>query len=150
MSDWRSDLVEILTSDHHKIEDLFSQLEAPISPQRKAELVTQVINELLRHSSAEEQWLYPSIRATRAVRMSAAGSGLAEHIEIKQTIRHLQAMRPGEPGYSRMVRFLIADVRAHVQVEERELFPHFIAATAAQRPRHKIGKARRTARATPA
>ena len=148
MSEWQHNLVEILTHDHRDMENLFTQLEAAIGPQRKADLVGQVTLKLMRHSVAEEQWLYPTIRNTLADGRERADRAIAEHANIQLTLQNLACMRPGERGYSRRVTSLISDVRTHTRDEEQHLFPQLIAATTPtkrHKPAHNAGTTKKTA-----
>lgn len=132
MSDQR-DVVEVLTHDHREVEDLFGQLEAAANREQLNDLVEKVTIELVRHSVAEEQWLYPAVREMLAEGDKLADQEMAEHAEVEQTLKDLEGMNAGERDYSDKVKTLIADVRQHVLEEEGELFPKLVAvSTAAQ------------------
>lgn len=57
-----TDVIAILTHDHREVEELFQQLEQLESGahERRRELTDQAIIELVRHSVAEEEHLYPA------------------------------------------------------------------------------------------
>lgn len=127
MSDGQRDVVEVLTHDHREVEDLFSRLEAVGDAEHKADLVEQVTIELVRHSVAEEQYLYPAVRALVVGGDKLADQEIAEHAEVEGILKDLEGMKPEEPGYSEKVTSLITDVRQHVVEEESELFPRLVA-----------------------
>ncbi len=57
----REDVVTGLTRDHREVEGMFGQLEASgMDPQKRREIADDVIIELVRHSVAEERYLYPA------------------------------------------------------------------------------------------
>lgn len=132
MSDQR-DVVEVLTYDHREVEDLFGQIESVTTREQLSDLVDQVTMELVRHSVAEEQYLYPAVRETVADGDELADREIAEHAEVEQTLKDLEGLKAGDRNYSDTVKALISDVRQHVLEEEGELFPRLVAAsTAAQ------------------
>lgn len=64
MAEQQRDVVEVLMHDHREVEGMFTQLESTTNADQRADLVEQVTIELVRHSVAEEQWLYPAVRDT--------------------------------------------------------------------------------------
>lgn len=63
MTRTHSDVVSVLTDDHRAVEQVFVQLESRQGePGIRRDLADHVIAELVRHSVAEEQYLYPAAR----------------------------------------------------------------------------------------
>lgn len=152
MSDAQRDVVEVLTHDHREVEDLFSRVEAVSSVEQKADLVEQVTIELVRHSVAEEQWLYPAVRDMVAGGDKLADQEIAEHAEVEGLLKDLERMKPDEAGYSDKVASLIVNVRQHVVEEEGELFPKLVAAATPEQLRDlgsKIETAKKVAPTRP-
>ncbi|MGH3099114.1 MAG: hemerythrin domain-containing protein [Streptosporangiales bacterium] len=57
------DMIDLLIDDHREVESLFQELESGDNdPPRRKQLVSVMIAELVRHSVAEEQHLYPAAR----------------------------------------------------------------------------------------
>lgn len=57
------DLIDVLTKDHRAVESAFQEYErGGMSDQARQGLVDHIITELVRHSVAEEQYLYPTAR----------------------------------------------------------------------------------------
>ncbi|MGA8113346.1 MAG: hemerythrin domain-containing protein [Actinocatenispora sp.] len=146
-------MVEVLTHDHREVEGMFARLEAPgITAEQRHDLVEQVTIELVRHSVAEEQWLYPAVRRHVADGDKIADEEIAEHAEVEQALKDLEGMAADDPAYSAKISTLIADVRHHVNEEEHELFPKLIAVSSDEDLRElgaKIEKAKKIAPTRP-
>lgn len=152
MAGGQRNVVEVLTHDHREVEEIFGQLESADGPEQRGELVEQVTIELVRHSVAEEQWLYPAVRATVPGGDELADREIAEHAEVEQVLKELETMSPSDPGYASKTSRLISDVRQHVQEEEGELFPKLAnacTATQLQELGAKIEQAKQTAPTRP-
>ena len=78
------DLVNVIVNDHREVEQVFTQLEEPgVEPQRRKELVDHVIAELVRHSVAEEQYMYPAARRYLDNGDEIADHEISEHAEAE-------------------------------------------------------------------
>ncbi|MCW2677977.1 MAG: uncharacterized protein JWR70_3017, partial [Modestobacter sp.] len=55
------DVVDILTTDHHEVLDLVGRIPSA-DPAQRRDMADTVIAELMRHSVAEEMYVYPAMR----------------------------------------------------------------------------------------
>ncbi|HVX43698.1 MAG TPA: hemerythrin domain-containing protein [Mycobacteriales bacterium] len=153
MTEQQRDVVEVLTHDHREVEDLFGQIEAAGGdPEKKSDLVEQVTIELVRHSVAEEQWLYPAVREKVSGGDLLADQEISEHAEVEQLLKDLERLQPADSEYAAKLASLMSDVRQHVQEEENELFPKLTAASTPDELRElgaKIERAKKTAPTRP-
>jgi hemerythrin superfamily protein len=124
-----SDVIAVLTTDHREVERMFAELQqlGPDQAERRQALAEQVITELVRHSVAEEAYLYPATR-----RFVPGGDGLAdreltEHAQAEQTMKELEGCPPDDPRFETLVRQLVQEITEHVREEEQELFPRLTA-----------------------
>ncbi|MEV6318598.1 hemerythrin domain-containing protein [Streptomyces sp. NPDC051776] len=117
------DVIAELTSDHREVEEMFGQIKATPEgdPQRKS-LLDQLTIELVRHSVAEEQYLYPAVREHVQNGGVLADRELADHARIEEILKGLEQLEPGEGDFTRMVNSLEREVTNHVQDEEDNLF----------------------------
>lgn len=141
------DMVTELVKDHGEVEELFGQLEQDRAPEERQQIVEQVITELVRHSVAEEQHLYPTARTVLADGDTIADREIAEHAEVEQLLKRLENLTPTEVEFDSTVRQVISDVRAHVEEEEGDLFPRLQHACTAVQLR-ELGDKIRSAKAT--
>jgi hemerythrin-like domain-containing protein len=124
------DGIDVLISDHRRVEELFARLEGlqvratggePALLFERKQLVDHVGGELSRHSVAEQTHVYPLVR--RLLGDELAERELAEHREVEKTLVFLLDMSPDNVDFDAFLRRLIADVRAHIAEEEREILP---------------------------
>lgn len=119
-----ADVVEVLTNQHRKAEELFRQLQ-----QRSGDvdelrnIADQVIIELVRHSVAEEEHLYPAVRHYVSGGDEIVDHELAEHAQAEHTMKQLEAVTASEPRFDDLVAQLVDEIGHHVSDEEQELFP---------------------------
>lgn len=118
------DMVTELVKDHREVEEMFTKLEQRQVPTAdRAQLVQDVITELVRHSVAEEQYLYPTTRRVLDDGDAIADREIAEHDQAEQAMKQLERMDPEDADYEPTLSTFMTDIREHVQEEERDLFP---------------------------
>jgi hemerythrin superfamily protein len=118
------DVVDLLERDHRDVEAIFGELEKPgTNPQRRRDLVHVVIAELMRHSAAEEQHLYPAVREYLPGGDRMADHEIAEHARAEAVMSQLMKLEATDDTFEHLLAKLISDVRHHVREEEQELFP---------------------------
>ena len=118
----KHDLVDDIISDHREVEAVFSQIEAG-GDDGKRDLVEHVITELVRHSVAEEQYLYPTVRRVLPNGDQLADHELKEHAEAEEVMKAIEKTDAQDPKFDELVGKLIEDIRHHVQEEESDLLP---------------------------
>jgi hemerythrin superfamily protein len=121
------DVIEILTEDHRKVEDLFDDYEntkSEAEDDEKEERVAAICLELTLHAAVEEELLYPAAReALDEDDVDMIDEAEVEHSTVKDLIAELTEMTPADDLYDAKVKVLSEYVRHHVQEEEGEIFP---------------------------
>jgi len=127
------DAVTLLKQDHQTVEGLFRRYESlgGDEVEQRRQVVNDFIRELSIHASIEEQILYPEVKDVLAGGESMADEALHEHQEAKEALADLDGMDADDPAFDMKVRTLIADVRHHVEEEEREMLPQLALAVPA-------------------
>ncbi|MET7666199.1 hemerythrin domain-containing protein [Streptomyces sp. NPDC005463] len=117
------DVIAELTADHREVDELFAQIEqiAPGSAERKR-LLDQLTIELVRHSVAEEEYLYPAVRDHLENGDALADKELADHARVEQLLKDLQTKDADDLEFTRLLVNLKTEVFAHVRDEEQNLF----------------------------
>ncbi|MGW7415846.1 hemerythrin domain-containing protein [Streptomyces sp. NPDC054863] len=120
----RADGITELITDHREVDELFAHLEksSPGDDGARA-LADRLTTELVRHSVAEEQHLYPAVRAHLPGGDRIADKEIADHAKVEQLLKDLEGLRAGDPRFTRLVSTLKSEVTAHVRDEENNLFP---------------------------
>jgi hypothetical protein len=126
MTETQRDVVDLLSADHREFDRTFQQLEQlrgrsdEESLRRKRELVDEVTIGLVKHSVAEETQVYPEVE--KKIDKSEAEHSKEEHAEAEETMKALERMDPGDPGFDDAVTELITEIRHHVEEEESRMF----------------------------
>ncbi|KAF4409111.1 MULTISPECIES: hemerythrin domain-containing protein [Streptomyces] len=147
------DVIEELTTDHREVEELFGRIEAmPSGDERRKNLADQVTIELVRHSVAEEMYLYPAVRQYLPDGDAIADKEIEDHTTAERTMKELESCRASDPEFDRLMRDLMREIRSHVQDEEQNLFPRLrreAGAGALGELGEKVRKAKKTAPTRP-
>src|SRR5829696_7955258 len=111
----KRDMIDALVHDHREVEEMFTEMESGAAdPRRLRELTDEVIAELVRHSVAEEQYLYPLTREVLPGGDQLADRELEDHAAAEQIMKELDGMDPTDARYDMLVAQLITDIRGHV------------------------------------
>jgi hemerythrin superfamily protein len=117
------DVIEELTADHREVDGLFDRIEAVTAGgSERRRLLDQLTIELVRHSVAEEQHLYPAVREHVPRGDALADKAIAEHSRVERLLKDLEGVEPDDPEFIHLFVKLRTEVRAHIQDEEGNLF----------------------------
>ena len=127
------DVVDLLTTDHHEVLALVAQI--PTADQaRRRDLTDTVIAELMRHSVAEEMYVYPAMREHLTDGDSKVQHDIQEHQQLEEVMKELEGLDAGDARFLEALGRLEAVLRDHVSDEENEHFPEL----RAQLPREQL------------
>ncbi|MFH9347701.1 hemerythrin domain-containing protein [Kitasatospora sp. NPDC017646] len=139
------DLLDQLTADHQAVLVRFSELSGlPSGDRRRKELADLVTDQLVRHTRAEEQHLYPLARDRLADGPAVVERELADHRAVEALLGELRPTRAGGPRFDRLVAQLAEEVTRHAAEEENRLFPAVRAVTTEDELRLLAARARET------
>ena len=124
-----SEPAKLLISEHMKVERIFEELESAESPNMRKALVTQLEAELTRHTTIEENVLYPFVEEHVGGGEDLIDEAENEHQEASLLLDKLAHLDPSSPDFDPTVKALEKAVSHHVKEEEHELFPKLEAAT---------------------
>jgi hemerythrin superfamily protein len=117
-------VIDELVTDHREVEELFGKIEAlPAGHKDRKMYADQVTMELVRHSVAEEAYLYPAVREHVAGGDALADKELEDHAKAEQIMKDLESCEADDPQFDRLVGMLMTEIREHVADEEGNLFP---------------------------
>jgi len=117
------DGIDLLISDHRRMETLFSEVGTRSTESGREEIVRRIIEELSVHAAVEEQVLYPTVRQEVEGGEGLAEHSIDEHQEVKETLAQIEDVGPGSAEARPLLDSLISSVRQHVQEEESQVFP---------------------------
>jgi hemerythrin superfamily protein len=117
-------VIDELVTDHREVEELFGKIEAlPAGHKDRKMYADQVTMELVRHSVAEEAYLYPAVREHVAGGDALADKELEDHAKAEQIMKDLESCEADDPQFDRLVGMLMTEIREHLADEEGNLFP---------------------------
>jgi hemerythrin-like domain-containing protein len=117
------DVVAILTTDHREALDLIAQIKLATGKDDRRDLADTLISELVRHSVAEEMYVYPAMKEYLPDGEEAVEHDTEEHKELEATMKKLEAADAGEPEFARLMTELETTLRDHIDDEESDQFP---------------------------
>jgi hemerythrin-like domain-containing protein len=119
----QQDVVDVLTTDHHEVLELIEQIKTTTSPEERRDLTDTVIAELMRHSVAEEMYVYPAMQKHLPNGAESVQHDTQEHKELEQEMTKLENKDGGADDFLEAIGALEATLRDHVNDEESEQFP---------------------------
>jgi hemerythrin superfamily protein len=103
---------------------MFAELEAGTGdPEHRKRLTDVVIAELVRHSVAEEMYLYPAAKKALPDGEQLAEHEIHEHAEAEELMNTIDSLDATDAEFEPAVARLMAAIRHHVSDEEGDLFP---------------------------
>jgi hemerythrin superfamily protein len=117
------DVVDILTTDHNELMDLLGQIKTTTDPNRRRDMADTITAELVRHSAAEEMFVYPAIKEHLPDGEQVVEHDTQEHKQIERTLKDLEGVEATDPKFMELLGRLEELLRDHVSDEENEQFP---------------------------
>ncbi|MER5224859.1 hemerythrin domain-containing protein [Streptomyces flaveus] len=113
-----------LTTDHREVEEIFGRIEAlPPGDKNRKVYADQATMELVRHSVAEEEYLYPAVRQYLPNGDTVADKEIDDHSKAEQIMKDLESCEASDAEFDRLIGMLMSEVRSHIADEEENLFP---------------------------
>jgi hemerythrin-like domain-containing protein len=122
-SNGQQDVVDVLTTDHREALDLIEQIKSTSSVEQRRDLADTLIAELVRHSVAEEMYVYPAMKKHLPNGEESVQHDTEEHKELEREMKNLEGMDGGDSGFLDGIAALEATLRDHVSDEENDQFP---------------------------
>lgn len=143
------DVLDLLVDEHREVESLLAELRLATHEQRARDLADVVIAMLIRHSVAEEMYVYPLMREFLTDGDSAVDHDVAEHEELEQLLKQLEDLEVTDERFGRVVDEIRTALSDHVADEETEQFPELRRAVPPERLVELKGKVEQAERVAP-
>ena len=134
------DVVDILSTDHKEFLGLVAEIRATTDPVARRDLTDTLIAELVRHSVAEEMFVYPTLSDVLPDGKQAVEHDTQEHKQLEATMKQLESADTSDPAFLEHLSALEAVLRDHVQDEEGSQFPQLRALAARDKLVELAGK----------
>ena len=119
------DIYEVLKEDHRLVRELLKKLEQTDenSGEERIELLTELKENLLPHSRAEEQVLYEALKDCDVEEAAEKGfEGYEEHAVADHLIQELEATQTEDKRWTALMVVLKENLEHHIEEEEGEFF----------------------------
>jgi hemerythrin superfamily protein len=116
-----SKAVQLLKTDHRKVEELFASFE-DADAEEKLAIATDIVTELKVHMEVEEQLFYPFVRTLVEDSMLITEAEI-EHNAAKELMTQIEGTTGADEEFEARVKVLKEQIEHHVKEEENELFP---------------------------
>lgn len=121
--------VDLLKSDHRQVRRLFDEYGklAADAVESKRAVFDRLHQALTVHARIEEEIFYPAIGEAGTDEESAEllDDARDAHDQVRSALEDLVERGPQDEDFDAKMEALKEDVEAHVEEEERELFPRF-------------------------
>ena len=116
--------LEMLSSDHRKVEELFRQFERmkEAEDDSRVAIAQRICAELTVHAQVEEDLFYPWLRENLDDTEMVAEAEV-EHTTVKRLIAEIMPAAAADEAYDAKVTVLSEYIGHHVKEEENEIFP---------------------------
>jgi hemerythrin superfamily protein len=116
------DVVDLLMQQHEEARRLFVDVKAATGDGRQ-EPFTRLLTLLAVHETAEEEIVYPALRAIDGEGQRLADARTAEEDRVKKELSELERIGVGSPRFEPELDHVEQLVLMHADNEEREVFP---------------------------
>ncbi|MEV4755012.1 hemerythrin domain-containing protein [Micromonospora sp. NPDC049559] len=117
-------MVEMLADEHEQLRRLCRELTGPAGTVEHRRQVTEVlVATTTRHLSAEEQYLYPTVRSALADGEPLADREVAADNALLRTLQRLSGAGPDDPHFVEIAREVAEELERHVRAATAEIFP---------------------------
>jgi hemerythrin superfamily protein len=117
------DVLDLLMDEHRRAEDLLAALQDTIEVDLRADLRDEIVASLVRHSVAEEAYVYPAMRDYLSNGEKAVEHDLQEHDELERLLKTLEGLDPADPAFDECVLEVQSTLADHIADEETQQFP---------------------------
>jgi len=118
-----SDVIELLEHDHREVEEMFAEFASATAADDKRALADKVIIELVRHSEAEEQVVYPLMAKKIEGGKALVEHEIDEHSKAEELMKRMDGMDADDPELPVLMGQLKTAILEHIREEEGEAFP---------------------------
>lgn len=114
--------VELLVTDHRRVEDLFEEFEAQEASEARRETALLICKELTVHATIEEELFYPFLRENIEA-TDLIDEAEVEHASVKDLVSQIEAADEVDDMFDAKVKVLKEYVSHHVKEEHEQIFP---------------------------
>lgn len=123
------DVIDLLEHDHREVEEFFAEFDKATTAEDKRAIADKLIIELVRHSEAEEQAVYPVIAKKVEDGKDLVEHEIDEHSKAEKLMKQMEGLDADDPQLGVLMGELKTSILEHIREEEGEAFPKLREAT---------------------
>jgi hemerythrin superfamily protein len=146
------DVVDELTDDHHQVLELLRSINTVADADDRRDRADTAIAEVVRHSVAEEMYVYPAMSEHLHDGPGMVEHDKEEHAELESLMKRLEGVPGDDPQFAGLVDEMIEALQHHASDEESTQFPMLRAGMSEEQLvelRHKVQTAKKIAPTRP-
>lgn len=117
-------LISVLSEDHRRLEGIARDYERGAFGERgPRDLVAHLITELVRHSVADERYVYPLVKQVLPDGEKLGEQEIQRLAGAERVMKTLEGLDSDAADFDRLTRELVAELREHVLWEGRDILP---------------------------
>lgn len=122
-TDTTGDVVDLLTADHREMIELLEKIDTTTDPADRRSLADSVIAEVVRHSVAEELFVYPVYEREVPNGSEEVEHDKEEHQELEEVMKELEGLDAASAEFVATVTRFKELLDHHADDEESDQFP---------------------------
>lgn len=122
------DVLDLLMQEHREVESLLDQISQPETYPEARDVADRVIAMVVKHSVAEEMYVYPVMAEYLENGAEAVEHDKGEHQQLEELLKQLEGCQPEDAEFPELVAKIQSVLADHVSDEENEQFPKLRAA----------------------
>lgn len=116
------DVIDVLVADHREVAELIHEVVRTADPAQRRDLSDQLVAELVRHSVAEEMFVYPAIRDAVPDGGQVTEHDAEEHKQLERLMKQLESADSANPDFLTLVHQIQTTFQHHIDDEENQQF----------------------------
>lgn len=128
LPDQEQDVVDMLMREHREVESLLDSIAQTEQQPNARDIADQVIAMLVKHSVAEEMFVYPVMEEHFENGREEVEHDKQEHQRLEELLKQLEGLEPEDPEFPTCVGRIQEVLADHIADEESEQFPKLRAA----------------------
>lgn len=132
LEDQQQDVLDLLMSEHRDAETLLDQIAQTEQQPNARDIADQVIAMIVKHSVAEEMYVYPVMEQYLEDGKESVAHDKEEHQELEELLKKLEGLEVEDPEFPQCVAKIQAVLADHIKDEEEEQFPKLRAVVPAE------------------
>ncbi len=121
--DQQQDVLDLLMSEHRDAESLLDQIAQTEQQPNARDIADQVISMIVKHSVAEEMYVYPVMEQYLEDGKEQVEHDKSEHQELEELLKKLEGLEVEDPQFPQTVAKIQEVLADHISDEEDEQFP---------------------------